>query len=36
MFEAFNDFNKGGKFDLIVIGEPMWVKNFKELKFHLI
>ena len=29
MFEAFNDFNKGGKFDLIVIGEPMWGKEFQ-------
>ena len=29
MFEAFNDFNKDGKFDLIVIGEPMWGKEFQ-------
>ena len=29
MFEAFNDFNKVGKFDLIVIGEPMWGKEFQ-------
>ena len=29
MFEAFNDFNKDGKFDLIVIGEPCGVKISK-------
>ena len=29
MFEAFNDFNKDGKFDFIVIGEPMWGEKFQ-------
>ena len=29
MFEAFNVFNNDGKFDLIVIGEPMWGEKFQ-------
>ena len=31
MFEAFNDFNNDRKFDLIVIGEPMWGEKFQRL-----